>query len=199
MLGLLRHPQVYQAIQRAGGFFGARRRAIESYLDLKPGDRVIDIGCGPGFLIDHLPRGVEYLGFDTDRRYIEFARGCFRGAFFDQPFDAECAKRFGPADVVMMNGLLHHLDDSEAAAVMRNARTALRPRGVLLTLDGCFRPGQGRLVRWLLEHDRGKFVRDEEGYQRVLGAAFGDVRTFVREDLSWVPYTFVIGVARRVL
>jgi hypothetical protein len=35
----------------------------------------------------------------------------------------------------------------------------------------------------------------EDGYRRLLGAAFNNIRTHVREDLSFVPYSFLIGIA----
>jgi hypothetical protein len=38
-------------------------------------------------------------------------------------------------------------------------------------------------------------VRNEHGYRRLLGAAFENVRTNLREDLSFVPYSFLIGTA----
>jgi hypothetical protein len=38
-------------------------------------------------------------------------------------------------------------------------------------------------------------VRSEHGYRRLLGAAFDNIRTHVREDLSFVPYSFLIGIA----
>jgi len=55
MRAILKHPALYQAYQTAGGFFGARVRAIADYLTLRPGMRVIDIGCGAGYILRHLP------------------------------------------------------------------------------------------------------------------------------------------------
>jgi Methyltransferase domain len=43
--------------------------------------------------------------------------------------DEQCAAEFGPADVVMMNGLLHHLDDDDALTTLRVVRRVLRPGG----------------------------------------------------------------------
>ena len=43
-------PQVYQMLQELGGFYAGQLKAIEKYLKPKTGDRVIDIGCGPGYL-----------------------------------------------------------------------------------------------------------------------------------------------------
>jgi SAM-dependent methyltransferase len=194
---VLRHPQVYQTFQSLGGFFGARVRSIRAYLPLKANNHIIDLGCGPGFIVECLPNGIKYDGFDIDGRYIKYAQEHFgtKGSFHHRWFDEQCAVEFGLADVVMMNGLLHHLDDEDALALLCVVRRALKPAGLLFTLDGCFRDGQSRIARWLLRMDRGRFVRTEDGYSRLLGSAFTSVRTHLREDLSLVPYSFVIGIA----
>ena len=199
MKALLGHPALYQAYQNAGGFFGARVKAISDYLALRPGMRVIDIGCGPGYILRHLPEGVDYAGFDIDESYIDHARRAFGhlGQFHCRYFDAAAAREFSGADVVMMNGVLHHIDDGELQATLSNVRDALTPDGVLFTLDGCYRNGQSRIARWLLDHDSGEFVRDEDGYDRVLRGAFAKVDLAIREDYSRVPYTFIIGMARK--
>ena len=77
MKSLLKSPAVYQLYQELGGFFGARLVAIGDYLPIAPGARVIDIGCGPGHIVRHLPRGIDYIGFDVDEAGIDYARRHF--------------------------------------------------------------------------------------------------------------------------
>lgn len=198
MRAVLRHPALYQAYQNAGGFFGARVKAIADYLTLRPGMRVIDIGCGPGFILRHLPSGIDYVGFDIDQAYIDYARRSFGhlGKFHCRYFDTAAAEEFAGADVVMMNGVLHHIADEALRGTLANVRDVLKRDGVLFTLDGCYREGQSRIAKWLLDNDRGEFVRDRSGYQHVLCGAFARVDLAIREDYSRVPYTFIIGVSR---
>jgi SAM-dependent methyltransferase len=198
MKQLLNSPALYQSFQVLGGFFGARVIAVTEYLNLKPGDHVIDIGCGPGFIVDHLTAGVHYDGFDIDARYIDYAKRRFgnHGAFRCRIFDEAAAGGVEAADVVMMNGLIHHLDDASARAVLGTASKALKPNGVVLTLDGCYRDGQSSIARWFLDHDRGRFVRTQDEYRALARDAFKDVEIIVREDMSWLPYTFAIGLMR---
>ena len=44
-------------------------------LDLKPGDALLDVGCGQGVLARAIPKGVDYTGIDTASDLIEAARG----------------------------------------------------------------------------------------------------------------------------
>jgi SAM-dependent methyltransferase len=199
MKSVLRHPALYQAYQNAGGFFGARIKAIADYLTLRPGTRVIDIGCGPGFILRHLPEDIEYIGFDIDEAYISYARKSFGhlGTFHCRPFDAAAAEELAGADVVMMNGVLHHIGDEDLKTTLMDIRNVLGSDGVLFTLDGCYREGQSLIAKWLLDNDRGQFVRDRNGYDNVLRGAFGRVNLAIRDDYSRVPYTFIIGVSQK--
>ncbi len=193
-------PQVYQTFQELGGFFGARVKAIADYLPLREGARVIDIGCGPGHIAARLPAEIDYVGFDTDADYIAFAQRTFGGpkrAFHCALFDEARAKALAPADAVMMNGVLHHMSDADARATLSAIAAVLAPAGALFTLDGAYRTGQGALVKWLLDNDRGDHVRPAAAYADLLKSAFDEVTLHVRDDLSRVPYTYAICVARK--
>lgn len=193
-------PQVYQTFQELGGFFGARVKAIADYLPLREGARVIDIGCGPGHIAARLPAEIDYVGFDTDADYIAFAQRTFGGpkrAFHCALFDEARAQALAPADAVMMNGVLHHMSDADARATLSAIAAVLAPAGALFTLDGAYRTGQGALVKWLLDNDRGDHVRPAAAYADLLKSAFDEVTLHVRDDLSRVPYTYAICVARK--
>ena len=133
---ILKLPLVYQMFQHLGGFFDARLKAIGSYLPIKSGQKVVDIGCGPGFIVEHLPRGISYLGFDTDASYIAYATARFgdKGRFFCQIFDEQVARNHAPVDIVMMNGVLHHMNDNEVHQNLVGIKKALGSGGRLFTL-----------------------------------------------------------------
>jgi SAM-dependent methyltransferase len=195
---ILESPAIYQKFQEFGGFFGARLKSMKAYLPQLPsGATVFDIGCGPGHIVEHLPKGVNYHGFDIEPGYIDFARRNFGklGTFHLRQFDASAAKEFGRANLIMMNALLHHLSDEQATALLRTVHDSLVEGGSTYTLDGCLREGQHPVARWMHTHDRGEFVRDENGYRRLLESAFQRVNIHIREDLSWVPHTYCVTVA----
>ena len=196
---ILQSPVLYQTFQQAGGFFGARVKAINDYVTLRPDMRIIDIGCGPGHILRHLPDNINYVGFDIDQSYIDHAEKIFgnRGKFLCRYFDAAAAQELAGVDLVMMNGVLHHISDAELQTTLANIRDVLKDDGVLFTLDGCYREGQSRFAKWMLDNDRGEYVRTEDGYRTILSRTFGGVQMTIREDYARVPYTFVIGLAAK--
>jgi SAM-dependent methyltransferase len=101
------------------------------YVRARAGDRVLDIGSGPGDLLTELPRGIEYVGFDLSEPYVRAARARFgdRGTFFCRAVDGGVVDSLGAAsfDLVVSHGVLHHLDDSQADEFFALARAALRP------------------------------------------------------------------------
>src|SRR5436190_23046669 len=72
LLRWLKLPFLYNVFQAAVGGNALRRRLIQNHVRAKPGDKVIDIGCGPAQALQSLP-DVEYLGLDIDPDYIAFA------------------------------------------------------------------------------------------------------------------------------
>lgn len=186
---VLNHPFVYTLFQRLMGARAGWARLAHEYMRARPGDKVLDIGCGPADVLDHLPN-VQYWGFDISQDYIDRARRRFgnRGTFTARYFTPADVAALPPADVVLASGVLHHMNDEEAAELFRLARLALRPGGRLVSVDPCYVPGQNMLARFLIDHDRGRNVRSEAGYKALAQSAFGEVRTSVRHQ-TWIPYT----------
>lgn len=186
-------PAAYRAFQNLVGGNHHQRHLAEH---AKPvtGEKVLDIGCGPGDILAFL-RDVDYTGFDISPEYIAAAKKRFgqRGRFWCGDVGlAALEQERGTFDLVLATGVLHHLDDERAAKLFELARLALRPGGRLVTFDGCYVTGQSGIVRWLLSRDRGKFVRRREEYLRLASVCFPTVEARVRHDLLRIPYTHLI-------
>src|SRR6185503_5601510 len=60
--------------------FKAIRAVIRREMNLSPGVRTLDLGCGPGAFADLFEAG-DYVGVDLNARYIDHARRTRRGVF----------------------------------------------------------------------------------------------------------------------
>jgi 2-polyprenyl-6-hydroxyphenyl methylase/3-demethylubiquinone-9 3-methyltransferase len=111
--------------------------------ELKPGARVLDVGCGNGFLCaEFLRRGCKVVGIDLSSQGIEVARRNYCTARFEMlPADAHILENLGeePFDVVVSTEVVEHLYAPREWA--RGCFTALRRGGTFI----CTTPYHGYL------------------------------------------------------
>ena len=183
---------------------------------LRPGLRVLDVGCGPGTISVGLARAIDpgcLHGVDMEESQIELARrvaeaGGHSNAIFhvgdvtDLPFED------GFFDIAHCHSILQHVPDTKA--VLAEVKRVLKPGGIL----GCreiicgssfMHPDLGGVGKaWdvfedLLAADDGhpQMGKDMKGY--ILEAGFTNIRltasfdTFsAPEDIAFV-YGFISG------
>ena len=191
----LQSPLVYVAFQAVVGGTKMREWGLEAVAP-RAGERVLDVGCGPAYYVDRLSH-VDYIGFDTDQRYIEDARSRFpRARFFCEEFGPRHAAELGPFDAVMLMGLLHHLEDPHCDALLSLFAGALRPGGRVVALDTVVYPGQSAVSRLLAKNDRGDHVRTPEGFNRIGSRHFKQVEGRVVGDTLRCPAASWLMVLR---
>lgn len=119
-----------------------RARTLE-YAALKPGENVLDVGCGTGVLTrlasDAVGSHGHVVGFDPAPRMISVARrnaaragsrAEFRLlAVEDLPFEDDCF------DVALTSAVLHHLPADVKRAGLQEVWRVLKPSGRLLVVD----------------------------------------------------------------
>lgn len=196
---ILKSPLIYSNYQKLVGGYRARRKFVENYLDLNPDQRLLDFGCGPGDILEFLPK-LEYTGIDIDPNYIKKAQKTYghRATFICSELSDVDFLPTEHFDIVIATGVLHHMTDKECNSFIKWAQSILKPNGKLLTLDGCYTPKQNKISKYLLDKDRGQYVRSEEHYINLMSKHFNQVTPQIEESYFHIPYTLLIMSAQNI-
>ncbi len=132
---------LYDPLLKLLGADSARRPLLEQ-ASVRPGHRVLDIGCGTGSLVVLVKRlcpDAKVVGLDPDPKALARARRKVEragvSARFDQGFSSELPYPDACFDRVFSSFMLHHLQPDEKAKTLREARRVLKPGGSLHVLD----------------------------------------------------------------
>lgn len=192
---LLSIPLIYTLYQK---IVFPRHKLINDYIKPALGQKILDIGCGTGNILNYLP-DTSYFGIDTSPEYIETAKKCFqhRGEFKHisvHDFKVEGLSGF---DTALSIGVLHHISDEDGIKVLSIAKSALKPGGRFIAVEPVYCDDQSRLAKWIISKDRGQNVKDKKGYMELSQKVFSTVNFYIRHDLLRIPYTLIIieGIA----
>lgn len=186
---------VYDAVQKLLLRSGSRERYVREFVRPFPGCRILDIGCGPAEILACLPQSIgAYVGFDMNPDYVAAAQQRWggRGRFHCAKVEATSVESRDTYDIVLANGIIHHLDDKEAQHLFQIGHQVLRPGGWLVTYDNVHVEKQHWFARWLIARDRGQAVRTRAGYEALARASFPQIDSHILHDTLRVPYTILI-------
>jgi trans-aconitate 2-methyltransferase len=100
----------------------------------RPGERILDLGCGTGHLTNEIARrGAQVVGMDHSPDMIAQAKSHYPDLTFVQA-DARSFRFDEPFDAVFSNAALHWVPEAEQ--VVASVRLALKPRGRFVTEHG---------------------------------------------------------------
>lgn len=113
-------------------FYHGMHVGMAAFAVLEPGMQVLDVGCGPGRLVDYLwGQGVRVIGGDGDTCMVARARELYG----ERPFVTTLAENLpfanGRFDAVLAGNLLFFLADPLAA--LRELARVVRPGGCVVT------------------------------------------------------------------
>jgi SAM-dependent methyltransferase len=177
---LLENPLVYRLWQAP--FANRKLAPVFAHNDFSKVRRVLDVGCGPGTNAPHFQH-TYYLGLDFNPHYIANARRRFRGNFEVADVTTYTAVPDARFDFVLVNSILHHIDDTNTERILAHLGSLLSPDGHIhiLELVDPQRPGAAQT---LARMDRGKFARPLARWREMFSRHF--------EPVVFEPYSLGI-------
>jgi len=149
------HPLVYRALQAP--FHERKLAPFVRFLNRHQAMRILEGGCGPGTTAAHF-RDHRYTGVDINPDYILDAQRRFPGRFLVGDVTDPSVLPAEQFDCVLVNSLLHHLDDAAVDGLLGRLGRFLAPGGSIHILEIVL-PERWSLVRILALLDRGRYAR----------------------------------------
>ena len=142
------------------GQLPAIRRQSLAVADLQAGERVLDVGCGPGSLTIPAARkvgkGGKVAGIDASPEMIEVAIRKAKKQHLDIDLRVAPVEALpfgdGEFDVVLSSLMLHHLPDDVKAQGLAEIIRVLKPGGRLIAIDLAGRHSPAAFVMGVFGH-----------------------------------------------
>jgi ubiquinone/menaquinone biosynthesis C-methylase UbiE len=179
----------------------AAKRPLIEQAQIKPGFRVLDVGCGTGslaVLIKRMHPEAEVVGIDPDPTALSASERKAKRARltikFDRGFSDHLPYANASFDRVFSSFMFHHLAADEKSATLAEIRRVLKPGGSLHLLDFTRSHGahSGAGEHGPLVHRHGAVAERIEGRMTSLmdEAGLADAREVARRRIFFGPIAY---------
>jgi SAM-dependent methyltransferase len=168
----------------------ATKRQIAGVRAALGNPRVLDCGSGTGEFAA-LFEPERYLGVDVHPGYVAFAQRRHPIHRFTVADLCTWSGAGAPFDLVLVNGVLHHLDDTASRALLQTAVRQLVPRGTLLVIEDVTLPRPGLVTRLVHRLDYGRHIRDAARWNALVGQVLPIERSETYLS-GWCPYQLML-------
>jgi len=186
---------LYDPFTRVLGIGRVHARLADSAA-VRPGHRVLEIGCGTGnlaLLVKGREPGADVVGLDPDFAALARARRKSRRRRLAVQWDVGTAADLpypdGSVDRVLSSLMLHHLPEETKPRALAEARRVLQHGGELHLVDMGGHPSHGRMLRRAHEDPRLRGQFDDGIADLLRQAGFTEVAETARHSLFGTPVT----------
>ena len=177
----------------------AREKIIREN-NIKKNCNILDIGCGPAYVLDFLKnKSLKYFGYDTEMNHIEYAKKKFSNKnyfFFCKKFNKLQINKLPTFDYVFLFGIIHHINNSEIKEIFFLIKKILKKNGKLIILDNVLIKKQNIIAKILIKLDKGNYIRNLSDYKFLLKKNFKNFSYSIIKQ-KFIPYTWFKAVCSK--
>jgi 2-polyprenyl-3-methyl-5-hydroxy-6-metoxy-1,4-benzoquinol methylase len=193
----INNPLIYKIIQGVMSGTSFRNNIIKKNIT-KNNLKILDIGCGPAQILEHIPK-CDYYGYDIDRRSIQYAKKKYYQKnyhFYCKKFNKTELKKLPKFDFIIFFGILHHLSNKEVYEILKLCKKIMKKNSKLLTEDPILLENQNVIAKFLIKKDRGLNVRKKQQYIDLLKKHFKKIKNEVTHQY-FIPYTWFTTICSK--
>ena len=140
------------------------------------GGTVLDLGCGTG---EYAPlfSAKWYVGLDLSPPFVRYASTRLRGFAFLVGDGERLPFRDDRFDRVLVNGVIHHMDNDSADRLLGEVSRVARPSGAVLIIEDVPSSAVNLPGRLMHAIDQGDHIRTAEAYRELIERHLSITRT----------------------
>ena len=138
------------------------------YFRLEDLNQIVEIGCADSIILENLSKDIKYDGYDIEENYINKSKKKylnFKNFNFEQKsiHEIDFSNFNQNKTIILLIGVFHHVNDDLINIFLQKTKNFK-----IYAVDAVRKNDQNFLTKILMDCDRGKFIRDEDGYKRLL-------------------------------
>jgi len=131
-------------------------------------NQVVEIGCADSLILKKLKLSFFYHGYEIEKNYILKSKKLYKNekkySFFNKGIDQIDFRNYNPKKtIIIIVGVFHHVDSNKIKKFMEKTKDF-----TVYAIDAVRIKDQNFLTKFLLNNDKGKFVRHIDDYKKLL-------------------------------